>query len=159
TTLEQWIHFLRWAGSMDHVPECGVAPIRHAYEKALVANMTAEELEHYDKAGMAITDAKGALQLAREEGEAKGRQEGLEEGQRKGLEEGQRKGLEEGQRKGLEEGQKKGQSAMLLRLLTSRFGALPVGVREHVEAADPAALSRWFDRALEAATLDDVFRE
>ncbi|MEO5367485.1 MAG: Rpn family recombination-promoting nuclease/putative transposase, partial [Magnetococcus sp. WYHC-3] len=31
TTLEQWIHFLRWAGSMDHVPECGVAPIRHAY--------------------------------------------------------------------------------------------------------------------------------
>ncbi|MEO5365693.1 MAG: hypothetical protein H7831_04960 [Magnetococcus sp. WYHC-3] len=50
---------------MDHVPECGVAPIRHAYEKALGANMTQEEMEIYDKAGMVITDAKGALQLAR----------------------------------------------------------------------------------------------
>ncbi|MBF0349151.1 MAG: Rpn family recombination-promoting nuclease/putative transposase [Magnetococcales bacterium] len=67
--LDQWIYFIKWAGTLEAIPDrIREAPIRHAFEKAMVANMTAEEYEYYEKAGIAITDAQGAVQLAREEG-------------------------------------------------------------------------------------------
>ncbi|MBF0309939.1 MAG: hypothetical protein HQL56_10460, partial [Magnetococcales bacterium] len=68
------------ASSLEAVPEqIRLIPIRHAFEKAMMANMTPDEMELYDKAGIAITDARGAVELAREEGEARGRQEGRAE--------------------------------------------------------------------------------
>ncbi|MEO5331311.1 MAG: PD-(D/E)XK nuclease family transposase [Magnetococcus sp. YQC-5] len=71
--LDKWIYFIKHADSLKSVPETfNNAPFRHAFEIAMVANMTPEELELYDKAGMAITDARGAIDLAREEGEQKG---------------------------------------------------------------------------------------
>ncbi|MBF0610693.1 MAG: Rpn family recombination-promoting nuclease/putative transposase [Magnetococcales bacterium] len=72
--MDQWIYFIKYAGSIEDVPpNMTAAPIRHAFEKARVANMTPDELELYDKAGIAIADARGRLDLAREEGEQKGR--------------------------------------------------------------------------------------
>ncbi|MEO5369372.1 MAG: DUF4351 domain-containing protein, partial [Magnetococcus sp. DMHC-1] len=50
-------------------------PIRHAFEKAMAANMTAEELEFYDNAGIAIADKRGAIEQALEDGWIKGRKE------------------------------------------------------------------------------------
>ena len=46
---------------------------------------------------------------------------------------------------------------MLLRLLGRRFGAVPAQIAARVEAAELAELEGWFDRAIVAASLDDVF--
>ncbi|MBF0138430.1 MAG: PD-(D/E)XK nuclease family transposase, partial [Magnetococcales bacterium] len=71
--LDQWIWFIRYAGSLETVPEkMSWPPIRHAFEKAMAANMTAEELEFYDNAGIAIADKRGAIEQAMEDGERKG---------------------------------------------------------------------------------------
>jgi hypothetical protein len=67
-------------------------------------------------------------------------------------------GFEDGLEKGIEKGIEKGQRAMLLRLLGRRFGALAEPIAARVAAAAPSELERWFDRALDAASLDDVFR-
>ncbi|MBF0135798.1 MAG: Rpn family recombination-promoting nuclease/putative transposase, partial [Magnetococcales bacterium] len=74
--LDQWIWFIRYAGSLEIVPEkMSWPPIRHAFEKAMAANMTAEELEFYDNAGIAIADKRGAIEQALEDGWIKGRKE------------------------------------------------------------------------------------
>ncbi|MBF0143971.1 MAG: Rpn family recombination-promoting nuclease/putative transposase [Magnetococcales bacterium] len=128
--LDQWIYFIKMASSLESVPEqIRVIPIRHAFEKAMVANMTPEELEFYDKAGIAITDARGAVELAREEGEAKGRQEGRQEGE----------------------------ADFLLRLLRRRFGPLTDAVESRVRTADRQTLVVWGDRVLDVKELDEVF--
>jgi predicted transposase YdaD len=57
---------------------------------------------------------------------------------------------------GFEKGLEKGQRGMLLRLLGRRFGAVPEQITARVATAAPAELERWFDRALEADSLDDV---
>ncbi|MBF0603218.1 MAG: Rpn family recombination-promoting nuclease/putative transposase [Nitrospirae bacterium] len=68
--LDKWIYFIKYAGSLHEVPEnLNVAPFRHAFEMAMVANMTHEELALYDDAGVAIADARGGIELARQEGE------------------------------------------------------------------------------------------
>ncbi len=83
TVLEKWTWFIKWAGDTDTIPESLQEDVfSHAYEKARVANMTPEELEHYDKAGMDIADAKGAIELAKDEGREEGRIEGKKEGER-----------------------------------------------------------------------------
>ncbi|MBF0126815.1 MAG: Rpn family recombination-promoting nuclease/putative transposase [Magnetococcales bacterium] len=78
--LDQWIYFIKHAGSLHEVPEkLNAAPFRHAFEMAMVANMTTEELEMYDNAGIAIADARGGIELARQEGEQIGEQKGKTE--------------------------------------------------------------------------------
>ncbi|MBF0436048.1 MAG: PD-(D/E)XK nuclease family transposase, partial [Magnetococcales bacterium] len=67
---DQWLYFIKYASTLEEIPQKMQAnPIRHAFEKARVANMTADELDLYDKAGIAIADARGRVELAREEGE------------------------------------------------------------------------------------------
>ncbi len=67
--LDKWIFFIKMASTLESVPDrFQEEPFHHAFEKARVANMDRTELEYYDKAGMAMTDAKGALELALEEG-------------------------------------------------------------------------------------------
>ena len=71
--LDKWIFFIKTASSLENVPDrLGQEPFRRAFEKARMANMDKEELEYYDRAGMAIADARGAIELARDEGEQKG---------------------------------------------------------------------------------------
>ncbi len=65
-------------------------------------------------------------------------------------------GFEKGLEKGLERGREE-QRALLLRLLERRFGAVPAQLAARVAAAPYAELERWFDRAMDAAALDDVF--
>jgi len=62
---------------------------------------------------------------------------------------------------GRKEGEKRGairvRREYLLRVLRHRFGELPAQVEKRVSAArDMAQLGEWFDRASNAATLDDV---
>lgn len=60
--------------------------------------------------------------------------------------------VHEGLEKGLQ-----GQRAMLLRLLAKRFGAVPEPIAARVNAAAVPEVDHWFDRALDAGSLDDVF--
>jgi len=55
-------------------------------------------------------------------------------------------------------GEAKGRRAMLLRLLQTRFGTpVPEEVKQAVQAqSDHSILEAWFDRALAAATLDEL---
>lgn len=75
--LDKWIFFIKETGELKNIPEAlHEKPFLHAFEKARVANMSSEEFELYEKAGMAITDSWGAIELARDEGKQEGRQEG-----------------------------------------------------------------------------------
>lgn len=51
------------------------------------------------------------------------------------------------------------QRGQLLRLLARRFGALPDAVAARVAGAGAEDLDRWFDRLLDAASLDELFGE
>ena len=56
----------------------------------------------------------------------------------------------------IERGRKEIQEKTLLKLLRSRFGALPDAAAARICAADTSRLGDWFDRALTAASLDEV---
>ncbi len=53
----------------------------------------------------------------------------------------------------------KAEATMLSRLLERRFGKLPEWVAERVETAKEDAILAWFDRAVSAPTVDEVFKE
>ncbi len=150
--LDQWLYFLKFAGSLEAIPEwMRGEPIRHAFEKARVANMTLEEYEYYEKAGMAITDARGVVQVAREEGHRAGREEGLQAGREEGLQAGREEGLQAGLRAGAQR--------ILLRLIAQRFGPAPDWVQDRVTQAGLETLERWTEAALEARSVEAVFRQ
>jgi flagellar biosynthesis/type III secretory pathway protein FliH len=69
----------------------------------------------------------------------------------------ERKLIDRGRKEGHEEGVKKGKAGALLQLLERRFGTLPKNVTARVTRASIEDIDRWFDRAVDAATLDDVF--
>lgn len=52
-----------------------------------------------------------------------------------------------------------GAGAILIHQLGRRFGPLPAEIVTRVESASIEQLTRWADRVLDAATLDDVFAE
>jgi predicted transposase YdaD len=54
-------------------------------------------------------------------------------------------------------GRTKGLAEALVRLLTLRFGPLPDSVRARLDAAAVEQLSAWFERAVDAPSLDEVF--
>lgn len=66
--------------------------------------------------------------------------------------------IQQGVEQGIEQGIEQGQRGLLLRLLEKRFGALPEVVTARVSRAGAADLERWFEGALDAASLDEVFR-
>lgn len=57
----------------------------------------------------------------------------------------------------VDKGRAEGGAAILLRLLTERFGALPTDVSERVRTASVEQLDRWAGAFLGAKTLEDVF--
>jgi hypothetical protein len=65
----------------------------------------------------------------------------------------------EGRREGRSKGLREGRGKMLLRLMNVRFGELPEAVVAQIKAAKSAQLDLWAERILDAATLDDVFRD
>jgi predicted transposase YdaD len=70
-----------------------------------------------------------------------------------------REWIAEGKAEGKAEGLQEGQARTLLRLLERRFGPVSDAIRTQVTAADLNTLERWFDRAIDAPTLDAVFNE
>ncbi|MBF0190731.1 MAG: Rpn family recombination-promoting nuclease/putative transposase [Magnetococcales bacterium] len=132
--LEKWIYFIRHAETLEQVPDqLDLPPFRHAFEKAMVANMTKDELDLYDKAGIAIADARGRIELAREEGR------------------------EEGIQIGAQRGERIGEAKILIRQLQHRFGTLPAWAHERISTADLDSLEGWSLRFMDAKSLDEVF--
>ncbi|MEO5327028.1 MAG: Rpn family recombination-promoting nuclease/putative transposase [Magnetococcus sp. THC-1_WYH] len=129
--LDQWIYFIKFAGSSETIPEqIRIEPIRHAFEMARVANMTAEEFELYEKAGIAIADARGALELAREEGEKRGE----------------------------ERGERRHAIDTLRRLFNRKFGiSLSEENEDRLKTATLEEIESWTDRILVAGSERDVF--
>ncbi len=72
---------------------------------------------------------------------------------------GKLKGLKEGREEGREQGLEHGIRGSCLRLLKGRFGRLPVGVRRKLDAASLPELELWFDRAITAESLEEVFEQ
>ena len=70
---------------------------------------------------------------------------------------GIRKGLEQGLEQGRQEGRQEGEAAILLRLLTLKFGPPAEAVRARIAAADADTLLEWSARILTAERVDDLF--
>jgi len=66
-----------------------------------------------------------------------------------------------GEQKGLQigklEGKLEGEARALQRLLSQRFGTIPMAIGERIAAADLAQLEAWFDAALTAPDMASVF--
>ena len=134
--LDKWIFFIKQAGKLKEIPErLNEEPFRHAFEKARVANMDLEEFELYEKAGMAITDARGAIELARDEGR------------------------QEGHQKGRQEGRQENAVKTLLSQLEHRFGKISNKYRKKISNADLSTLGKWSLRILNAKSLKEVMKD
>jgi predicted transposase/invertase (TIGR01784 family) len=73
TLVDEWAYFFREAKNLDVVPPAlSEGPVRDALEVARTATFEPEEWEAYERAKMAEQDARGALSVAHQEGEATG---------------------------------------------------------------------------------------
>jgi len=68
-------------------------------------------------------------------------------------------GMQAGMQAGRQEGRRAGEVIALQRLLSKRFGATPASQTAAIEAADLSQIEAWFDRAITANSLADVFAD
>ena len=54
-------------------------------------------------------------------------------------------------------GEARGEARFLRHLLAKRFGELPEAILQRIETADAETLAVWFDRALDAGSLEHIF--
>ena len=69
----------------------------------------------------------------------------------------ERIGIDKGMQQGMQKGMQQGEALALLKLLTNRFGAIIPAIGVQIEAADLSQIGVWFDRAIDAPSLDAVF--
>ncbi len=62
-----------------------------------------------------------------------------------------------GKLEGKLEGKQQGESLALQKLLVKRFGGVPASVAEKIESASMDQIEAWFDKAIDAKYLDEVF--
>jgi Domain of unknown function (DUF4351) len=67
-------------------------------------------------------------------------------------------GVNAGEQIGEQRGEQGGKTELLTRLLTRRFGNLPAALQALVKQATIAQIDAWFDRSMDAQTLDEVFQ-
>jgi hypothetical protein len=67
--------------------------------------------------------------------------------------------LKQGLIEGKLEGKLEGEVTVLCRLMTRRFGPISEATQARLGNATLEQLEQWTDNILEAATLDDVFKE
>ena len=64
-----------------------------------------------------------------------------------------------GKQQGLQEGKQQGEMLALQRLLAKRFGVIPMETVTLISQAPIEDIERWFDRAIDAKELYDVFTD
>ena len=67
--------------------------------------------------------------------------------------------IAEGKQEGLQEGKQQGEMLALQRLLAKRFGVIPMETVSLISQAPLEDIERWFDRAIDAKALPDVFED
>ena len=73
------------------------------------------------------------------------------------IDEGIEQGIEQGIKQGIKRGEKRGKAAMLLRLMTLKFGSVSGPDRDRIGSATPDELDAWSGAILEAGSPDAVF--
>ena len=71
------------------------------------------------------------------------------------LKEAEERGIE----KGIEKSRTEGEAKILQKLLKLRFGTLSATLEARISQASKEEIECWADRILEAASLEDVFRD
>ena len=66
--------------------------------------------------------------------------------------------LEEWAREYIAEGRQEGEILALQKLLAKRFGAIPFDITAQIANASLDQIEHWFDKAIDADTLSDVFK-
>ena len=69
----------------------------------------------------------------------------------------ERIGIEKGLEQGIQQGMQQGQARVLMRLLTQRFGDVPVWVAQRLHKAGIDELEAWAEAVLSADSIDAVF--
>ena len=73
--------------------------------------------------------------------------------------EGELKGELKGKQEGRQEGRQEGEMLALQRLLSKRFGDIPVDITCLISNASVESIERWLDRIIDAQQLSDIFKE
>ena len=77
----------------------------------------------------------------------------------KGVLQGMQQGMQKGMQKGERKGKQEGEALALQRLLTKRFGELPVQLSARINEADLVQIEQWLDRIFDAKNIDDIFSD
>ncbi len=72
--------------------------------------------------------------------------------------EGEIKGEIKGKQAGRQEGKQEGEALALQKLLAKRFGVIPVEITAQIANASLEQIEQWFDTAIDAHFLTDVFK-
>ncbi len=83
---EQWIYFVKNAGSLEYIPTHINLQIQQALESVNEAQMSKEELEAQHKRKEFIYIQKSSIEMAEEKGMERGMEKGLEMGREEGME-------------------------------------------------------------------------
>ena len=83
----------------------------------------------------------------------------IAEGELKGELKGKQEGRQEGRQEGKQEGKQEGEMLALQRLLSKRFGNIPTEITCLISSAPVEAIERWFDLAIDAQQLSDIFKD
>jgi len=78
--------------------------------------------------------------------------------ERLATERGMQQGMQQGLQQGLQQGEHLGEANALARLITKRFGSPSAETQGRLKAATPEQLEQWLENILDAATLEDVFK-
>ncbi len=81
----------------------------------------------------------------------------LEEWARGYKAEGVQQGMQQGVQQGMQQGVQKGEALALQRLLYQRFGAITSDITARIAAASVEEIEAWFDKAIDATQLDEIF--
>ena len=116
-----------------HITETPVQEMHDLQEvNAMLAERVKEWTREWESRGIAL-------------GEARGEARGIALGEARGIALGKAQGMVQGE------------AELLSRLLTKRFGPLPVWATEKLEGASLEQIQFWSERIFEAGGLDDVF--
>ncbi len=83
---DQWIYFVKNAGSMQYIPDTLNQNIKQALTTVNEANLSKDELEAQHKRKEFISIQKLAILKAKNDGIQEGREEGMQKGMQKGIE-------------------------------------------------------------------------
>ena len=136
TIVEKWVYFIKNAVNLNMIPKNAeeIPELKEAYTQANMNTWSKEALEIYEY--WQIRDAAD----------------------RYGMEAKYDKGKIEGRIEGKIEGRLEGEALALQRLLTKRFGTLPVDIAQMIAVAGSEQIETWLDSVFDADDLTAIFR-